>query len=175
MKAASLSNIKRELKEKTHSELLEYCLSLARFKKENKELLTYIIFEKDNEQGFVDLIKEDIDEAISSIASYSPYMIKKQLRKILKEIKKNIRFSKNKETEVQLLLHFIKSLKQLPHPHKIGTNIKTGEKIYIPFMKYETSISNMFGQQVKMIRKAIDKLEEDLQFDYTQLLNEILD
>ena len=48
MKAAKVSEIKKDLKRKTQPELLDLCLHLAKFKKENKELLTYLLYEADD-------------------------------------------------------------------------------------------------------------------------------
>ena len=45
MKASTVSELKEELKHLPPAQLLELCLRLARFKKENKELLTYLLFE----------------------------------------------------------------------------------------------------------------------------------
>ena len=44
MKAASIADLKKELVRLEHGELLDVCLRLARFKKDNKELLTYFLF-----------------------------------------------------------------------------------------------------------------------------------
>ena len=53
MKTASVKEIKDELKFKTSDELRELCLQLSRFKKENKELLTYLLFEAQDEEAFI--------------------------------------------------------------------------------------------------------------------------
>ena len=53
MKAASLSDIKKELTTKPPKEVYELCLNLAKFSKENKELLTYLIYEKENEAKYI--------------------------------------------------------------------------------------------------------------------------
>ena len=45
MKAATVAQLKKELQFKSQEEIMELCLRLARFKKENKELLTYLLFE----------------------------------------------------------------------------------------------------------------------------------
>ncbi len=45
MKAASIQELKQELQHTSLKEITELCLRLARFKKENKELLTYLLFE----------------------------------------------------------------------------------------------------------------------------------
>ena len=58
MKAASISEIKTELKGLPPAQLTELCLRLARFKKENKELLTYLLFEaNDGRSGWPGLEK----------------------------------------------------------------------------------------------------------------------
>ena len=44
MKAATVKQLKDELKHSTSEELMNLCLRLSRFKKENKELLTYLLF-----------------------------------------------------------------------------------------------------------------------------------
>ncbi len=65
MKAAKVSDIKKDLKNKTQPELLDLCLHLAKFKKENKELLTYLLYEVDDEASFIQSIKEEVDEQFS--------------------------------------------------------------------------------------------------------------
>jgi hypothetical protein len=61
MKAATLKEVKTELNYKSHSELLEICLRLSRFKKENKELLTYLLFEISDEEKYIESIQIKID------------------------------------------------------------------------------------------------------------------
>ena len=58
MKAASVNEIKQQLKEVNPVELIELCLRLARFKKENKELLTYLLFEADDLQAYIANVKK---------------------------------------------------------------------------------------------------------------------
>ena len=48
MKASSLNELKKELEYRDKKELLSFCMRLAKFKKENKELLTFLLFEKDD-------------------------------------------------------------------------------------------------------------------------------
>ena len=59
MKAATITEIKKELKFKSSEELALLCLRLSRFKKENKELLTYLLFESEDEEAFIKGIKEE--------------------------------------------------------------------------------------------------------------------
>src|SRR5210317_2136201 len=113
MKAATVKQLKDELKLRSPKELLEFCLRLSKFKKENKELLTYLLFEASNEGNYVSLIKEEMDENFDQINRSNYYLIKKGVRKILRETKKHIRYSQNKETEIDLLIYFLVKLKAI--------------------------------------------------------------
>lgn len=157
MKAASLKEIKTELNHRTTRELLELCLRLSKFKKENKELLTYLLFESANEETFIRSIKTKIDEDFESINTKTFYFIKKSVRKILSEIKKYIRYSQNKETEVELLLYFCHKLKD-----------------FKPSIKRNTTLINLYNRQIEYIQKKISTLHEDLQYDYEMEIEELL-
>ncbi len=156
MKAASIKELKEELKYKTSEELLELCLKLSRFKKENKELLTYHLFESQNEDRYIETIKVEVDEMFNEINTKSFFYIRKSVRKILTSIKKQIRYSKKKSTEVELLLYFCLKLK----------NFK-------PSIKRSPRLENVFQTQMRLAKKAISNLHEDLQYDYTMLIEEI--
>lgn len=158
MKAVTVKQLKDELSYKSANELKELCLHLSKFKKENKELLTYLLFESHNEEGYIQSIKDQMDEQFEDINTNSFYYIRKSVRKILSMTKKFIRYSKKKETETELLLYFCKKLKD-----------------FRPSIKRSTRLQNVFDTQVRMIRKAIDKLHEDLQYDYELELNQLLD
>ncbi|WP_313113672.1 hypothetical protein [Aequorivita sediminis] len=157
MKAASLKEIKTELNHRSTQELLELCLRLSKFKKENKELLTYLLFESANEEAFIRSIKTKIDDDFENIKTKTFYFIKKSVRKILREIKKFIRYSQNKETEVELLLYFCHKLKD-----------------FKPSIKRNTTLSNLYKRQIDYIQKKIATLHEDLQYDYEMEIEELL-
>ena len=112
MKAVTVKKIKDELGYKNSKELIDLCLRLSKFKKENKELLTYLLFESDNEEGYIESVKKQVDELFEQINTKSYFYIRKSTRKILTLTKKFIRYSQNKETEVELLLYFCKKLKE---------------------------------------------------------------
>lgn len=158
MKAASLKEIKTELNHRSTQELLELCLRLSKFKKENKELLTYLLFESTNEEAFIQSIKEKVDADFETINTKTFFYIKKSVRKILREIKKFIRYSQNKETEVELLLYFCHKLKN-----------------FNPSIKRNTTVTNLYNRQIAYIEKKITSLHEDLQFDYNLELAELLE
>ena len=106
MKPASLLELKKELKYKSSDELEQLVLRLTKFKVENKELLTYLLFDKHDEAGFIESVKQDLDKLFEEINTSTFYYIKKSIRKILRTLKRYIRYSQNKETEVELLLYF---------------------------------------------------------------------
>ena len=149
MKAATVKQIKDELNERTPKELLEFCLRLSKFKKENKELLTYLLFEASDEMGFIEDLKVEIDDQFEQINRKNYYLIKKSVRKILTGIKKHIRYSKNTETEVELLIYFCTKLKN-----------------FNPTIRRNLVLQNLFDRQIALIRRKVKLLHEDLQYDY---------
>lgn len=158
MKAVTIKQLKDELSHKSADELKELCLHLSRFKKENKELLTYLLFESHNEEGYIESIKEQMDELFLDINTKSFFYIRKSVRKILALTKKFIRYSKKKETEVELLLYFCKKLNEMK-----------------PSIKRSQRLLNVYNSQIKLIKKAIEKLHEDLQYDYQLELDNLLE
>ena len=149
MKASSVSELKKELKHLSQNELVETCLRLSKFKKENKELLTYLLFEASDESRYIENVKEEVIIQFSEINTSSYYYIGKSVRKILRNVKKHIRYSKNKETEIQLLLFFCRQ----------ASLIK-------PSIVRQASLKNLYWRQVESIKKITKTLHEDLQYDY---------
>jgi hypothetical protein len=156
MKAVSLSEIKKELKGLSSAELEALCLRLARFKKENKELLTYLLFESHHESGYIESVKNYMDEEFLLINTDSFFYIRKSTRKILRNVKKFVRYSQNKETEVELLLYFCQKLKD-----------------FKPSINRSTQLVNMYNRQILLAKKIIGSLHEDLQYDYNLMLEDL--
>lgn len=156
MKTASVKEIRTELKQRSNDELLELCLQLSKFKKENKELLTYLLFESDNEDIYINAVKTEIDEQFKLINTKTYYYIKKSVRKILRNIKKYIRYSKNKETEIALLLYFCKKLSELS-----------------PSIQRNTVLLNIYKRELDAVKKKTLALHEDLQYDYNISINRL--
>ena len=75
MKAAGVKSIKEELKNRDRKNF-QLCLRLSKLKKENKELLTYLLFEADDENYFIKGIKEEIEIEFEEINRKSYYFIK---------------------------------------------------------------------------------------------------
>lgn len=158
MKAASLKDIKNELKFKSKEDLLELCLKMSKFKKENKELMTYLIFEANDENGYIEEIKREISNQFLEINSASYYYVMKGVRKVLRSAKKFIRYSKQKQTEIEVLFHFCGLLKEVASMHH-----------------HNISLISIYEKQLEMIQKKINMLHEDLQYDYNLMLEELED
>lgn len=156
MKAASLKDIKLELSHRSANELQEICLHLSRFKKENKELLSYLLFLSSDEEAYIASIKKFMDEGFEAINRQSYFYIRKSIRKILTQTKKYIRYSQKKETEVELLLYFCKKM-----------------KAFRPSIKNSLQLENLYKRQVILIKKTIASLHEDLQYDYNLAMEDL--
>ena len=98
MKAATVKEIKEELKTRSPHELLELCLRFARFKKENKELLSYLLFESDHEFEYIESVKREMGDQLKQINRKSYFYIRKSIRKILTTTRMFIRYSQKKKT-----------------------------------------------------------------------------
>jgi hypothetical protein len=158
MKPVTIKKIKDELHYKSSQELIELCLKLSKFKKENKELLSYLLFDVEDEATYIYNVNEYSTLLFGDINTKSFFYIRKSVRKILKLTKKYIRYSKKKETEVELLLHFCKELKKLS-----------------PSISKSPRLLNVYNRQLILIKKAIATLHEDLQYDYQLEFDQLLD
>jgi DNA repair photolyase len=156
MKAVTLKEIKQELNTLSTDDVQELCLRLSRFKKENKELLTYLLFESHNEERYIESVKSYIDEQFELINTSSYFYIRKSARKILSNTKKYVRYSQNKETEVALLLYFCQKLKD-----------------FSPSIIYSLQLQNMYNRQLLLIKKLVATFHEDLQYDFNLMLEEL--
>lgn len=153
MKASTINQLKQELTSITHAQLLDLCLRLARFKKENKELLTYLLFESHDEPSYINSVKQEMDEQFANINSNNLYFAKKSIRKILRIANKYIRYSGSKTVEIELLIYFCITLN--------GSHIS---------FKKSTALTNLYKGQIKKTEAAIASLHEDLQYDYLNQL-----
>jgi len=152
-----LQDIKKELQHLSGLQIAELCLRLARHKKENKELLAYLLFEADNDAAFIEKVKAETGFMFSQLPVRG-YEAAKYLRKILRLIGKYIKFMTSKEAEIELLINFC-------------TN-------YIQYADRRTAYKPLrliLIRQVEKIRTAVSKLHEDLQYDFVNEYNAMLD
>lgn len=156
MKAATINEIKQELTRLQPKELVELCLRLGRFKKENKELLTYLLYEAHDEESYIANVKNEIDEQFAGINLSHLYFVKKSLRKILRIINKHVRYTGSRQAETEWLLHLCKKINE------------SG----IPYGKSQMLL-NLYNGQVKKLKASISTLHEDLQYDYIRELEQL--
>ncbi len=149
MRSSSIVEIKQELTVLKVGEVTALCLRLARFKKENKELLTYLLFEAQDEQQFIKDSKQEIELLFGEINLSHIYFAKKTLRKILRIINKYARYSGNKQTDMELRIFFCQQLKASGIP-----------------IQQNPVINNIFEGQLKKIHASLAALHEDLQHDF---------
>lgn len=150
MKTASLSELKKELQQLTPRDLAELCISLAKYKKDNKEFLGYLLFESHNKPAFIKEVKAMIDELFLELNSLSNlYYAKKTLRKILRIITKYCKYMGDKAHAAELHIYFLNKLKDSGLP-----------------IRKSQLIINMYEQQLKKINTLVNSLHEDLQADF---------
>ncbi|MDB5198657.1 MAG: hypothetical protein JWO92_620 [Chitinophagaceae bacterium] len=157
MKSASISEIKQELANASPKELLDLCLRVIKYKKENKELLSYLLFEAHDLPSYIENIKKEIDDQFLEINQSNLYFAKKSLRKILKITNKYIKYTTSKEAEVELLIYFCNKIK------------KSGIRI-----NKSTALTNLYNNQLKKIRAVVESLHEDLQHDYNKEIEQLV-
>jgi hypothetical protein len=156
MKSASVQEIKQELQALKPNRLLELCLRLAKFKKENKELLTYLLFESHDDEEYIQTVKNWMEEEFEELPRPTLYLTKKSLRKILRNANKFIRYTGSKMAESAILIHFCKMVK-----------VKQ-----IPYQKTPV-LNNLYEQQLKKISSSLELLHEDLQYDLRKDFNQL--
>lgn len=149
MKAASAQEIKAALKSMEAKELVDICLRLSRYKKENKELLTFLLFEAEDLPAYIKSVNEEVDEIFAGVNTSSVYFAKKGIRKALRTANKYIRYAGDKTVEVEVLLHYCTNFRGLK----------------LSWQK-STLLSNIYRAQLKKIEAALDAMHEDLQYDY---------
>lgn len=153
MQTASVKEIKNALSDLKKEELVALCLRLSKFKKENKELLTFVLFEEHDEEGYLQSVKNTLEEEFKNINTSNIYFFKKNIRRIIRLANKYIRYSGNAEVEISLLLFVCKAM--------IDTQIEL-EKSQV--------LKNMYQSLLKRIIKSMDTLHEDLQYEFKREL-----
>ncbi len=151
-----LQQIKKEVQHLPNEQLSELLFRLARYKKENKELLAYLLFEAYDEAAFIEKVKAEAGFMFSQLPALS-YHAAKGMRKILKLLGKYTKFIGSGQAEIELLLNFC-------HNYLEYADRRTAYK----------PIRLILLRQVEKIRNLIGKLHEDLQFDYTETYNALL-
>lgn len=158
MKSATLRQIKTELSSYPNDKMVALLLRLSKFKKENKELLTYLLFEADDEDGYIEAVKKQVDMEFEKVNLLNLYLAKKTIRKVLRTTNKFIKYSGLKPTEASLLIYFCFKM--------------NSQKV---IWSNSTAMINLYERQIAKINKAISQLHEDLQYDFRIEMHELLE
>lgn len=156
MKSHTIHEIQKELSILEKKDVLDLCMRLAKHKKENKELLSYLLFEVNDEKEYLEKIKKSLDELFYEINRKSAYTTKKGLQKVVRNLNKFIKNSSKKETELDLRIYFCKKIR--------------AARIDLDSSKI---ISNLYYREIDKIKKVFSKLHEDLQYDYKEDLEKL--
>jgi len=153
MKSSTLSEIRQELEARNSRELLAFCLRMAKFKKDNKDLLAFILFEESNIAQYIENVKAEMTDLFQEVNISNVYYIKKTVRKILRFATKKIKFAASKPVEAEILIHYCNCLLDFSIPlHKSRQLNKLDETVRL-------KIASIF-----------DTLHPDLQYDLTKQL-----
>lgn len=156
MNAATVKEIREELEALPPKQLVDIIQRLARFKKENKELLTYLLFEAHDLSGYISGVRLEMETSMLDLNPRHLYQAKKTIRKTLRLTNKYIRFSGSRQAEAELLMHFCNLL------NRSGIDIKRNPVLL-----------NLYRNQIKKIEQGIATLHEDLQYDLSKQLEEL--
>ena len=156
MKSHTIHEIQKELNTLEKKEVLELCMRLAKHKKENKELLSYLLFDVNDEKEYLEKVKKEIDTLFHEVNRKSAYTTKKGLQKVVRHLTKFIKNSSKKETELDLRIYFCKKIR--------------AARIDLDSSKI---ISNLYYREIEKIKTAFSKLHEDLQYDYKEDLEKL--
>ncbi len=149
MNTASVNELKKELNTLDPDKVLELFMRVIKYKKENKELLSYLLFDASDEAGYIQNIRTEIDRQFDEMNKSNFYYAKKSIRKVLRTVNKYIRFSGEPSTQVELLIYFCKKIRQ--------SGLELNESV---------ALSNIYQNQFKKIQQTIAGMHEDLQHDF---------
>lgn len=157
MKAATLNQIKKELETIAPPKLMALTLQLIKYKTENKELISYLLFDEDDQSTYISDIKHDISEMLSTIKGMPPYMVKRTLRKALKFIAKYSKYMGSKDAEAELLIHFCRIV------HQAGISRYTYK-----------AVLNIYTNTLLKVQKLLPNVHEDLKTDFEEEIINLL-
>lgn len=156
MKTAGLAEIKKEIQNIPEKELRELLLSVARYKKENKELLSYLLFDSQDEMSYLEEIKYDIKDMFELINRSNLYYTRKGLRKVQRNFEKYLKYTKIPESSIEIRIYFCQMMLENDIP-----------------MERSTAIKNIFFRQIQKIENTMDKVHTDFQLDFRDSIAEL--
>ena len=155
MDTASIKQLKDTLSTLGREELTGLLLRMVKFKKENKELLTFLLYEAGDLDAYVYETSQEIKDEFENYRLKTAYYKRKGCRRILRILKKYIKYAADKEVEVRLLLAYVSMVAE--------------SKTFIT----DRVIQKIAFRQLLLAEKSLVKLHEDLQYEYKLELEEL--
>ena len=157
MKFAGVQEIKKELQLLSPKRLQEICLRLAKYKKDNKELLAFLLFESDDKRVFIDELKSELSEEFTNLeAQNNLFYTKKSLRRLLRTLNRYNKYMDDKTIALELTIWFCHQIRE----HRIPVHrSRQLEKIYEGLLK--------------KINLLLKNVHEDLRQDYEEELKQL--
>lgn len=152
MKPASITTIKKTLKDLSKEELTALILKLGTLKVDNKAMLSYLLYYENDKTAYLAEVQQYILTNFDELNQDSTFYVRKGLRKIEREINKQIKYVKDKVFEIELLILFLKSFKTLDKIH-------------------QQKLNHIFERIMLKTKSKINALHEDLQYDFNSVLN----
>jgi hypothetical protein len=156
MKIASLAELKKELAFCSEKELTDLILDLAKFSKDNKTYLFFKLFERENPRLFIEMVQEELEMEFAKANTKHYHYAKKSAQGIRRKLNKNLKLTKDKTTQIELIVFFCKNLKLYG---------------YLDFR--HPVIDNLYKTQIGKAERIISTLHEDLQYDFKSALEEL--
>ncbi|MFN5317929.1 MAG: hypothetical protein ACK5CY_03715 [Bacteroidia bacterium] len=148
----SLAALKKELNSLDRIDLVNICARLARYKKENKELLAFLLLDADDPIHYAEKIKPLLDEPFEA-PYHSAWAFAKRLRKALRQIAKYQRFTGSARGEAELLMYLLK---------KFEGDWRRGIT--------QAGIQKIILRCFEKIESLLDKMDEDYRSDFEEPL-----
>lgn len=155
MKSESINNIKKKLLSLEPNELTLICLRLAKYKKESKELLSYLVFDSKDESQYVANVQQYCTEMIQEIKQKNSYIMIKNIRKTAKLVHKYMKFTENEVSKLEILIFFIELVKPIINRYNL------------------MSLDTFYVSQYKKMEALFNKLHEDYQYDFKNKMEEL--
>ncbi len=149
MNVLSIGEVKKNLKHLTDDELSALLIKLAKYKKVNKEYLSFLLLNESNEDLYVEEVKEHLTELLDNINQSSIQYAKKTLRKVLRVLKQCSAFSEKDVTQLELSVFFCNELNKLQRS-----------------IRNHSIVQGMYNREVTKIDKIMKCMHEDLVADY---------
>ena len=156
MKIASLAEIKKEIAYLNERELTDLILDLAKFTTDNKAYLFFKLFGRENHHLFIEMVQEELEMEFAKANTKHYHYAKKSAQAIRRKLNKNLKLTKDKSSQIELIIFFCKNLKLYG---------------YLNFR--HPVIDNLYKVQIGKTEKLISTLHEDLQYDFKSTLEDL--